>query len=222
MNYHITKKSSNKKIGKIPATVSHKDTCPDSCPLKDNGCYASAGFYTNLHWKKVSEGERGTDWAGFLAGIEKFGQGLWRHNVSGDLRGSDDLIDTKALKELTAANGSRRGFTYTHYPMTKKSNRDAVQDACREGFTVNASTNNVSEAAEVFKKHNVPTVTVLASDAPNDQTVDGVRIVACPAEKSEKVTCLSCGICQKAERDYVIGFHVHGSQTKKADLIASA
>jgi hypothetical protein len=38
--------SSNAKLGPIPATYSASKTCPDACPLKDEGCYAGAGFHT--------------------------------------------------------------------------------------------------------------------------------------------------------------------------------
>ena len=64
-NIAFTKKSSNKKVGPIPVTTSSKTTCPASCPMLENGCYASAGFHTNMHWNKVTSGERGTDVAGF-------------------------------------------------------------------------------------------------------------------------------------------------------------
>jgi len=43
MKFHIVEKSSNRKTGPIPVTTSPVETCPTSCPLKNNGCYAEGG-----------------------------------------------------------------------------------------------------------------------------------------------------------------------------------
>ena len=82
--FHLSKKSSNKKLGGLPASTSSKDTCPSSCPLF-NKCYAKKGPQS-WHWAKVNQGERGTDWDTFCSQVEKLKPGtLFRHNVSGDL-----------------------------------------------------------------------------------------------------------------------------------------
>ena len=69
----------------------------------------------------------------------------------------------------------------------------------------------------------LPVVTLLPMDAPNVQTVDGVKIVACPAEKTERVNCGNCAekFCAAREREYIIGFRAHGSKKKNADIIAT-
>jgi hypothetical protein len=50
------------------------------------------------------------------------------------------------------------------------------------------------------------------------QTIDGVKIVACPAEKTERINCSKCMLCAK-DRDYVIGFRAHGKRKKKVQKI---
>lgn len=118
MKTHLTLSSNNAKTGPIPVSTSSKATCPAACPLKDNGCYAS-NFPMSLHWNTLSEGKRGHEWPEFLHAVKGLPKGqLWRHNQAGDLVGADNQIDGKALKQLTKANAGRRGFTYTHYPMT--------------------------------------------------------------------------------------------------------
>jgi hypothetical protein len=218
MNYSLTKISKNSKTGPIPVTTSNRATCPDACPLKRNGCYAE-DYYTQLHWNKVTSGERGTDWLGFIANVKVLPKRtLWRHNVAGDLRGSNNHIDVNALKELVQANVGKNGFTYTHYPLDTAINITAVQQANNDGFTVNGSANTL-EQADNYMALGVPTVVILPENASKvTYTPNNNKVVVCPAQTSEKVTCLSCGLCQIAKRDYIIGFRVHGTGKKKAKV----
>ena len=78
-----------------------------------------------------------------------------------------------------------------------------------------------NQAVEYFNK-GFPTVVVLETTAPNVQELNNVKIVACPAEKSDKVTCESCALCYNSKRNYIIGFRAHGSSKRKVELIASA
>jgi len=61
---HLTLKSGNVKTGPIPVSTTSKASCSDTCPFKDNGCYADGGPLA-LHWRAVTEGARGTDWQSF-------------------------------------------------------------------------------------------------------------------------------------------------------------
>ena len=220
----FVKISSNSKIGKIPATNSSRLTCPDSCPFKLNGCYAD-GYYTSLNWNKVTSGERGSEWPEFLASIKAIKPAqLWRHNVSGDLRPSpnnNELIDSKALTQLATANSDSRGFAYTHYKPSKH-NIAAIRKANKLGFTVNLSANSVAQSIEYKKAYpDLPVVTVAPSDIDIEtRTIDGVKVIICPATYKDNVTCKTCKLCSVASRDSVVAFPAHGTQTKKADIIA--
>ena len=138
----LTRMSNNKKLGVIPCSTSEATTCPDSCPFKSKGCYASAGFYTSQHWKKITEHERGTNWQEFCKNIASLPIGqLWRHNVAGDLLkdpNNKDNINLKELKELIKANKGPKGYTYSHYSLNEH-NKAALLEANRKGFTINAS-----------------------------------------------------------------------------------
>lgn len=217
--FAFTRKSRNQKTGPIPVSTSNRSTCPPSCPFMGNGCYAEVGYYTRLHWDKVTEGERGTDYNAFCRSVSKLPAGtLWRHNIAGDLVGDNDVIDKHALHRLVAANYGRRGFTYTHYPMRGENIR-AVKHAIKHGFTVNVSANSPKEAAKLAKKQ-LPTVCVAPIDQPKKQVINGVSIIVCPATYREDITCSSCKLCSVADRQVVVAFPAHGSQSKKADLIA--
>lgn len=218
--FHLKSNSNNRKTGPIHVSTSPKFTCPDSCELKGSGCLAEGGPLL-LHWNKVTRGERGVSWESFLKAVRNIPKGsLWRHNVAGDLVGNDDSIDSNALMQLVRANKGKKGFTYTHYPVNKNNNLEAIREANSNGFTVNVSCNGTGHAAKVYKATALPVVTVLPTDAPNDQWVDGVRIVACPADKTDKIQCINCGLCADSNRKYVIGFRAHGTRKKKANEIA--
>ena len=220
MNIAFTKKSSNKKVGPIPVTTSSKASCPPSCPLLDNGCYASAGFHTNMHWNKVTSGERGTSLDTLCNTIRGLKDNqLWRHNVAGDLQGANDVIDAPALWALSHANFNKRGFTYTHYPIDTGDNQAAIEGANNMGFTVNVSTNTVSEAIATQKRTTAPVVTIVAPEFwDGGNRVDNV--VRCPAETSDTVTCASCKLCSVSARKDIVAFTVHGTGAKKANIIA--
>lgn len=217
----LTRVSSNVKTGPIPTSMTTKATCPDSCPLKAKGCYA-AGGPAAIHWRKITEGERGKAWSGFCEDVASLPRGqLWRHNVAGDLPGNGSHINAGDLRQLVKANKGKRGFTYTHYLPEVGTNAASIKEANKSGFTVNLSANNIKQAAEYMRLDIAPVVTLLPMDAPNVQEVEGIKVVACPAEKSDKVTCASCGLCQLTSRDYVIGFRAHGVSKKSVHVIAS-
>jgi hypothetical protein len=227
----FTRVSGNSKTGPIPVSISVKDTCPDACPLKAGGCYASGGP-VNLHWVRVSAGKTGVLWGEFVKLVKGLHVGqLWRHNQAGDLPGVNNVIDSQALGKLVTANKGKRGFTYTHKPVlqgqadnaTVKANRKAIAHANANGFTINLSANNLAHADELLALGIGPVVTLLpASQVKNTVTPNGAKVVVCPATNRENVSCATCKLCQWGKREFVIGFPAHGVSTKKANAIALA
>lgn len=220
----LTVRSTNSKVGPIPVSTTSASTCPDNCGVKSKGCFAKAGFYTNLHWARVTDGRSGTDWAGFLTGVAKLPAGqLWRHNVAGDLPGENNEINAQALMELVAANHGKRGFTYTHKPMTPE-NRLAVTNANALGFTVNLSADTLAQA-DTLAETGLPTVVILAlpeGERHDVTTPAGRKVATCPATYRDDVTCATCGLCQVQGRKVIVGFPAHGSQKKAASAVAAA
>jgi len=221
MNVQFVRKSSNAKTGPIPTTTSPRSTCPAECPLAgDGGCYAEAGYYTRMNWDKVDSGERGDNWDVFLSKVRKLPEGqLWRHNVAGDLPNTPEgTIDSRKLWDLVCANTGRKGFTYTHYAPTVADNLEAIAGANRAGFTVNVSHNSPQEALEA--SHGQPRVTLVPSDYWDATGKRAGDIVRCPAEYNDSVSCATCGLCQRADRKDIVGFTVHGTRAKSAEVIA--
>tara|TARA_R110000772_G_scaffold9176_7_gene30220 strand:- start:1604 stop:2308 length:705 start_codon:yes stop_codon:yes gene_type:complete len=234
MNYLITAKSKNKKVGPIMVTTSERATCPTACPFKDNGCYADGGPLRFL-WDKLSTADdaksfkngRGTvkvhSHDELLAAIEAQPEGsLWRHNQAGDLPGEGNKIDDKALTDIVRANKGKRGFTYTHKPLTR-ANREGIAFANKQGFTVNLSANTLAHADELAALAIGPVVTVLPIDQlTNTVTPAGRKVVVCPAVTGKTASCATCQLCQKRDRNTIVGFPAHGTGKNKANAVTQS
>ena len=236
MQVHLTPQSTNRKVGPMPVSTTSDDTCPSTCPLKVKGCYAKGGPLAIL-WHALSAAKsgqpyslpRGTayahTWSEFCSQIAVLPAGtIWRHNQAGDLPGAGNAIDPIALADLVEANTGRRGFTYTHKPMSSAQNIAAVASANAAGFTINLSANNPTEADTLASLEIGPVVTILPSGtAPSAElaTPSGRRITVCPATYRDDTSCLTCQLCQRPNRATIIGFPAHGAAHKTASAIAN-
>lgn len=211
-------KSENSKVGPIPVSTSPRQTCPDACSLKGNGCYAE-NFPMNIHWDRVSNGDRGHTWDEFIARVKHMKKNqIWRHNQAGDLVGAGDMIDEWHLACLTAANVGKRGFTYTHYPMNEHNAR-CVKLANEMGFTINLSADTVEEADRLAALGVAPVVTLLPRGVVPRETPAGRKITRCPAQTVEYMTCAVCKLCQDPKRETIVGFVSHGARFKTVDRV---
>lgn len=219
MPYKLTLKSSNAKTGPIPVSTSSSDTCPTSCPLlANNACYAKHGPLA-IQWRKVDRGEHAKHWGDFLRDVQALPDGrLWRHNQAGDLPGEGDTIDWHMLIELVETQRGKRGFTYTHKPVTSDClNAAIVGWANQNGFTINLSSNDLNDADRLADLEIGPVVTLLPSDAAKNETLEtpaGRTVVPCPATYQDDVSCASCQLCQR-QRAVIIGFPAHGSSKRR-------
>lgn len=239
---HITPKSSNGKVGKIPVTTSEAGTCPTTCPMWD-GCYAKTGPQS-WHWRKVTDGERGGTWDDLASFVSQLNAGqLWRHNVSGDLPyikapDGQELINLALLKQLVDANSASnaKGYTYSHHKLNTH-NKEALKYATKNGFTINSSTETYSQADDVINQ-GLNAVTIIPStddsivpycsledhkvyyrQVKQLKTPEGRRIKICPAQTCVPTKCETCGLCSHQERNYPIGFIAHGNKVKTVNDI---
>lgn len=226
MFYVLKEVSGNRKTGPMPVSTSNSSTCPDACPIKEKGCYAKYGP-TGMAWRNVDSGKakEAVEWPQFIRKVKALNNGsLWRHNQAGDLNGIEGTgrIDQDKLVELVNANKGKRGFTYTHYDTLDNGlNRATVKYAIENGFTINLSGNDIEHADKLKALDIAPVVVLMPRDAEKVSiTPAGNKVVICPAENTDKINCLKCGLCQDAKRDYIIGFRAHGTAAKTVELIA--
>ena len=218
----ITKVSGNAKTGPITTTRTDRESCPDTCPFYNAGCYATLGR-ERMQWDRLNRGETGINWNEFIAQIRRIvPQGaLWRHNTAGDLPHNNGAIDYLKLKQLIMANKGRKGFTYSHHILNEH-NIICLQNANSLGFTVNASCESVEVADKVMTDHNIPAVAVVNSNESRRffATSTGRKVVVCPATiHPDKVTCSTCGLCQQSDREFIIAFPAHGASKAKVNAI---
>jgi hypothetical protein len=141
---------------------------------------------------------------------------LWRHNVAGDLTSNNrNTIDRAALHAITDANKGRRGFTFTHYDvLTNLANRQAIEEANKNGFTINLSGNSLEHADELADLRVAPVTVILpAATTRNTKTPKGRTVVIC-RNNALGVTCAQCGLCAR-QRSTIIGFPATGGQKHK-------
>lgn len=224
MNFGFNIKSGNTKVGKIPVSTSPKATCPSSCPLKDEACYAR--FSTlGMYWSKLSKGLTGESWSNFINNVKliKSGQ-LWRHNQAGDLpkdetlsTDSVDRLDEKKCLELVSASSHTKGFTYTHYSCRDEHNKKIIKQMnSMPGMTVNISADTLEQADEYASFNIGPVCVTMPEGTPlkNNRTPSGNFIVICPAQTNDNITCEKCKLCQVKTRKSIVGFIAHGSGRK--------
>lgn len=208
--YHLTPWSSNKKTGPMPVSTSPKTDCPPDCAMRAE-CYADDGKLA-IHWRAVSNGERGDPWPVFVSKIAALPPDeLWRHNQGGDLPRKGKTIDPVALGQLVRANLGKRGFTYTHHRDPKSLRW--VREANRWGFTINLSANDLADADRLADTGAGPVVCMVPShQLENTTTPKGRRVVICP-NKTHGITCRQCQLCQR-QRDTIIGFPADGNKKR--------
>lgn len=214
----LTPISANVKTGPIPVSTTEEKSCPTTCPLMGTNCYARLGPL-GMHWRKVKEGKRGTNWDSFCERVKRFPKGqLWRHNQAGDLPGHKNRLNRTKCLQLANANKDRRGFTYTHYRPTKY-NLPILARMNQEGFTVNLSADNLTQA-DAYAKLGLPTVVILPMDSVAPiRTPEGRTVVICPAQTQDNVSCSTCQLCQVSKRKSIVGFLAHGSVAKRLSKI---
>jgi hypothetical protein len=222
VNYQLTLVSGNKKTGPMPVSMTSKNSCPDVCIYRNNGCYAEFGPI-NIHWGRLNKAGLSLD--EFCDRVSKLWKNqAWRHNQAGDLPGEGNAIDRSALSAIVNANKKARakGFTFTHKPVGNNSaeeisNTTAIREANLNDFTINLSGNNLEHADSLASMDCGPVVAIVGPDAPrHGKTPQGRHYSVCPAQEREDVNCANCRLCSLPNRKAIIAFRVHGVKKKRA------
>ena len=155
--------------------MTESKSCPDTCALKKNGCYAKTSF-VGIQWRQLDKGTHGIEWNEFISNLQSLPYGsIFRHNVAGDLPHNDGLIDSTKIEQLTHALKRKTGFTYTHHVLNFE-NVAHIKWANSRGFTINASCDNLSQVDRAMAL-GIPAATILPEDTgkrtitPNGNTV---------------------------------------------------
>ena len=232
MAYKFVHTSTNRKTGYMPVSYSPRQTCPDTCPLKNGKCYGES-FPIVFHWNRYSE-DKTNNYDTFINDIKSYRKynkdNLWRHNVVGDLViNKQGKIDSKKLNQLVKANNKGSVICYTHHHTIKNKqgknklsryNINRIKEAIDKGFMINLSGDTIKEAKQLYNKTKLPTTTVLevsknefkkySNKAKKEYSKELLKdnIVICP-EQSHNIKCLDCKLCSNSKRTKIIGFLNH-------------
>jgi hypothetical protein len=234
--YHVTEKSTNRKTGPISVITSSRNSCPDVCPFKDNGCYADGGPI-RIHWEKINCGERGITFNELLSKLrnlavkfrkksdKKLKIRLWQ---AGDMPGINNRINSRQTKQLVKVlQDFDEPFGYTHKPLDIGNNSELIKFCNDNGVTINLSANNLFHTDYLADQNIGPISVTLNAGSPKSVfTPAGRKVLVCPAVLTDKITCATCGgsegaLCWRNNRNYIIGFPAHGFKIKKVSEIAN-
>ena len=217
--FHLSRVSSNKKTGPIAVTTTSKNSCSASCGMRE-ACYAMNG-HLGMHWAKVSNGSRSSEWRKHLADLASlpFGSPL-RLNQAGDLVASaSGRLSRTFIDGLLSVVKSRRlqAWTYTHHDHTVGDNGKLLRRANREGLRINVST-ETEESADRAIASGLPAVLAVSSKETRTvwRTPDRNLVKVCPAQLRD-TDCNRCMLCHKRGSKVIIAFLAHGSRKSRAN-----
>ena len=212
--------SKNVKVGDVAATYAPiSKTCPTSCPLRDNGCYAQSG---NVGFKvrrteEYSDGLSG-DTVATLEGDEI--ADMARHAPTGHaLRihvSGDSTTDFRASQMARGASvWPGKVWSYTHAWRTVRRTswgRVSILASCESIHDVIQANRFGYASALVVAEH--------PKDGRAFTTSEGVKVIPCPSQ-TRGVKCTDCKLCWNdsllISQAACISFAAHGA-TKKRTL----
>jgi hypothetical protein len=220
---YVSNSDNSKLLGSKPVDTTYasiKATCPDTCSLKGNGCYAQAGS-VNIHVRRLDKRARqhsplrlaraeaeaiNTSYHG---GVVPAGRFLRLH-ISGDSRTiKGTRLINKAVGKWKKRGGSdvwNYTHAWSHVPRKEWSN-----------VSVLASVENVKEAEQARACGYAAALVVAEHPSEKAYTLPGSDIKWIPCVQQTKgIGCSDCRLCFNADRlykdGYGIAFAAHGSK----------
>lgn len=225
-------KSGNEKTGPIAATYTGTDRTCTGCPHKGTGsCYYESGFRTRGLNERLNTAARDQK-ASRLRIAKAEARAIDGLLTSGKVKnrplrihvgGDAPTPEAAALIAGAARRYSERveapAYTYTH------AWRDVPRDAW-QGVSVLASVESVADAKLALARGYAPAIIVDHFDGDKASAVDGIRLIPCPAQTRDDVSCADCRLCMHADRlvatNSAVAFAAHGTQARKTREILRA
>lgn len=206
--------SQNRKLGAVSATYASQSTCPLSCPLRGAGCYAEAGRM-GLHTRRLNDSSvtDPVDVARVEANaIDKLtGRFPLRLHVVGDSPNAECARIVSDAARRHSAKFGQPVWTYTHaLDVPRESWGDVnVLRSCEKIEDARTALDEGYAAAMVVPEFKQDTAYKIADDLTG---------IPCPEMTGKADSCLSCGLCMKADKlrasRKVILFAAHGTRSK--------
>lgn len=219
----VTAETQNKKLGHAAATYVAKQSCPDTCAFKSNGCYAEHTA-TRAHWDRITAGsldKTPLDLArAEAAAIDALPADRdLRLHVAGD---SATEEGTRLIADACGRYVVRSKFWHLERPVKVWAYTHAWREVPRAAWgviSVLASCETPADVEAARARGYAAALVVPRFDADATYRVGEQKLVPCPQQTRDKV-CTDCRLCfddtrlQKA--GLAIGFALHGGGTNKA------
>lgn len=207
--------SDNAKTGLVHATYASQNSCPSSCPLRGNGCYAEHGPMGIWTSKVKNAGPDATPIEVAQAeaiAIDKTLSGRLdlRLHVVGDCATNEAaaIVSEAALHVLRK---DRQAWSYTH----------AAADVERRAWGKVSVLASGERPEQILAYQNKGYATAMVVDKFEGDKLyqrDGLKILPCP-NQTRGVKCVDCRLCLDDSRLHkqgiTIGFTPHGSRAKR-------
>lgn len=203
---HWVSASNDKKTGKVIASYSTKESCPDSCSLKTGGCYAWGLYYLGVLSSKIDKGTIKIRSLTDALSERLASARIVRHRVAGDIVGDvkETLMECRVVEDEGLIN-----IGYTHH-------WKAEEAQPLKGY-FRASCANIEEVMEARSNGWSATLIVPKGTAKSISLPNGERAFMCPArhgvEGKKDITCNDCTLCRVDGKtsDKTVMFEVHGN-----------
>lgn len=213
-------RSENQKTGLVSVTMTSQASCPESCAFFNSGCYAE-NYPQSIHTNRLNKHAETSPEAiaQFEADAIKTlsGKRPLRLHIVGDAK-------TDAAAEILAdavANYPQPVWAYTH----------AWRDVSRVSWgrvSALASCETVQDAKRANAAGYAAAVVVESFASTKAYSVDGMKLIPCPAQTHKGIQCVDCKLCWDDSKLRQIGaniaFEPHGDgeeivRAKVAELV---
>lgn len=206
--YNFIPKTANAKTGQCAALYTSRDTCPSTCPLRGNGCYAENGPI-GLAWNRAVK-----DLDSVLQGISAMPEGAkLRLFPAGDMPGEGDKLDVGAMTQILEAC-VEKGMTVWGYTHKDTWIEFLLWANSLPGVTIAVSC-TTPEEADIYRDMGLPTTIPVADLSCIPELGD--EFIPCQHAVSGK-PCIECNLCMSPHGKTVC-FPVHGACKGKAKKV---
>ena len=219
----VLNSTGNAKLGNLAVTYASQATCPRDCAFFHNGCYAESG---PVSWAVTGKLNKSTDTAVESARAEAKGidalpaDKTLRLHVVGDCATDQTakIVSKAGERYQSRAKLGAKVYTYTHaWRKVKRASWGKV--------SVLASCETIQATKEAHARGYAAALVVDQHSSAQSYMLEGMRVIPCPQQTKDNVTCESCRLCSDDQYlksvSGVIAFEAHGVKVKtvKSTLI---
>ena len=207
---HWVAVTNDKKTGPIPVSYSGKETCPDTCSLKEGGCYAWGLFYIAKVGERVASGQYANTLRSALERRTAVAR-IVRHRIAGDMVG--DIPGTlQDCADVETAGLQNIGYTHAWKEEEVRPLKKWFRASCQSIEEVIEARSKGWGATLIVDKGTLTSAGKKTFNLPNGETA-----YLCPARKetatARAITCNDCTLCKISDKTVskTVIFEAHGN-----------